>query len=116
VLIEVLHSALDATPTGGVMELAAERQGDRAVVTVTADADKPMAGKEAPPGDGARAPGRRERKGTARGLGLAIAAATVRRYGGDLTVDAGPGSRRRFTVSLQVCERSGEPSPSSGPS
>jgi len=113
VFVALLHNALDAMPSHGVLGLTAEYDGEFVAVTVS------DTGTGTPPVDVADVCERLERsresgsgpgepdgpggEWTVRGLGLAVARSAVRKYGGELTVQGALGTGSRVTVRLPAC-------------
>lgn len=119
VFIELLHDALDALSSGGVLDLAAERAGEFVAVTVSstatgtppADTGKALEwfGRS---DDGVSGAGRPDVPAcwwATHSLGLAAARQIVRQYGGELSAQSTLGEGSRFTVLLPVYEQNAEP-------
>ena len=104
VLANLLTNALRHTPPGGIVTLAASRDGDEATLTVSDNGDGITAEQLAHVferfyrGDTART---RDRSGS--GIGLTISKALVDAHGGNLTATSdGPGRGAEFTIYLPL--------------
>lgn len=82
ILINLVQNAIDASPRGGAIELAAEAGGEGAVALRVLDRGR---GIEPSLGDAAFKPGVTTKE-SGSGLGLTIARALARQHGGDLTL------------------------------
>lgn len=119
VFIGLLDNALDAMPSRGVLGLTAEHTGEFVAVTVsdTGTGTPPVdVGKVSEwlqrSGESGSSQGEPDELGgewTVRGLGLAVARSTVRKYGGELTVHGTLGTGSRVTVRLSACRESTGP-------
>ncbi|WP_066549243.1 MULTISPECIES: sensor histidine kinase [unclassified Sphingomonas] len=98
ILVNLIGNAVRYSPTGGMVWLRIERDGDRACVIV---ADQ---GKGIAPEDHERIFSKFERLDPTEpggsGLGLYIARALARSMGGDILVDSAPGQGARFVLTL----------------
>ncbi|UVO53182.1 sensor histidine kinase KdpD [Sphingomonas sp. SUN039] len=100
ILVNLLTNAVRYTPSGGMVWLRTEQDGDSAVVVV---ADQ---GKGIAPEDHARVFDKFERVDPSEpggsGLGLYISRRLARAMGGDITLDSAPGQGARFVLTLPV--------------
>ena len=105
VLVNLIHNALHATPSGGRIDIQCQAvtsaEGETAYELSVADTGCGIAADEQAlifmPFFSRRADGRR---GT--GLGLAICKATLDRFGGRITVRSVPGQGARFTLHMRA--------------
>jgi len=103
ILVNILANSIKFTPTGGTIEMTAERSDDRAVVCI-ADSGIGIAREMI---DRVFEPFFQVHTGTTReytgaGLGLAIARDFAHAMGGDIAIASEPGQGCRVTVSLPV--------------
>ncbi len=100
ILVNLLTNAVRYTPSGGMVWLRTEQDGDSAVVVV---ADQ---GKGIGSDDHARVFEKFERVDPSEpggsGLGLYISRRLARAMGGDITLDSAPGQGARFVLTLPV--------------
>jgi len=123
VFLELLHAALDATPSQGTLALTVEEGREWATVIVSCEAGAPTGmtvpktdSRSQPPdaGDATKGccdptseegregePAAPDAAGTPR-LGLAVARTTVRQFGGELDVECTLGKRFRSEVRLPI--------------
>jgi two-component system, NtrC family, sensor histidine kinase HydH len=96
VLINLVQNALDASPSGGAVEVEVERREDGGAKVVVLDRGR---GPDASLGESLFAPGVTT-KPAGSGLGLTIARALARQHGGDLTLAprAGGGARAELVL------------------
>ena len=103
VIVNLLTNAAKYTPPGGLIRIAAEREGDRAVVRVRDDGNG--IGPELLPTIFdlfVQAP---EHRGRGLGIGLALVRMLVERHGGTIAAQSdGPGQGSTFTVRLPACD------------
>ncbi len=101
VLNNLLSNALRYTPSGGHIEVTAQRR-DHTVEVCVADTGQGISSADLPEVFNSFYRGEKSRsKATGgSGLGLAIARGIVRAHGGDLTVQSTPGMGSRFTFTL----------------
>ncbi len=102
VLINIIHNALDAMPTGGTLTLAtrtAAGASGQEVQIVVSDTGKGMTPEVA-----ARIfdPFFTTRGVEGTGLGLAVSWTIIQRHGGHISVDSAPGAGTRFTLHLPL--------------
>ena len=98
ILVNLIGNAVRYSPTGGMIWLRAEREGDRAVLIV-ADQGRGIAREDqAKIFEKFERLDRSEMSGS--GLGLYISRRLARAMGGDLAVDSAPGQGARFILTL----------------
>ena len=119
IFVALIHSMLDTMSGGGVLELTAQRTGECVAVALSGTpstgagaATEPLSGG-ADAADGAGRPDACDRTRTASDLRIAVAQATIRRYGGELTAERTLGEIPRFVVRL-LCSKQGSASPPHG--
>jgi heavy metal sensor kinase len=103
VFYNLLDNAIKYTPSGGRVEVSAERQGASAVVTIR-DTGEGIAAEHLPHifERFYRVDQSRSRSQGGTGLGLSIARSIVSAHGGTIQVASAPGEGARFTVVLPL--------------
>jgi signal transduction histidine kinase len=99
VAANLLDNAIKYTPQGGHVEIAAGRDGDRAVLRVT-DTGLGIPADEQPRIWDRLFRGDQSRAERGLGLGLSLVKAIVEAHGGTVSVNSQPGRGSTFTVSL----------------
>jgi signal transduction histidine kinase len=104
VAANLLDNAVKYTPSGGRVEIAASRDGDRAFLRVS-DTGMGIPADEQPRIWDRLFRGDRSRTERGLGLGLSLVKAVVQAHGGTVGVSSQPGQGSTFTVSLPLDER-----------
>jgi signal transduction histidine kinase len=104
VAANLLDNALKYTPSGGRVEIAASRDGDRAILRVR-DSGMGIPADEQPRIWDRLFRGDRSRTERGLGLGLSLVKAVVQAHGGTVAVSSEPGQGSTFTVSLPLDDR-----------
>jgi two-component system, OmpR family, sensor histidine kinase BaeS len=101
VLNNLISNALQHTPAGGEIKVAARRAGGGVEVTVS-DTGEGIRAEDLPKVFESfyRGEKSRNRLTGGSGLGLAISRGILRAHGGDITVDSQPGRGSRFRFTL----------------